>query len=134
MSKTVTDAVPEGLPPVITAAWLRERGACPAQVARFEQLWPGGCPATRENAHRARRDGLSLTWLVREVRGVLAMADANGEFRRVLREWEHRGDVLDVLWWWLPPVRRRLKGRLEESFDRRLSDVFADALGLPPGD
>jgi hypothetical protein len=50
--------------PIITAGWLRERGACTGQVERFRSLWPSGAAVTPEHVRRALADGLDVAWLL----------------------------------------------------------------------
>ena len=51
------------VPDRITAAWLREQGACEEQVAIVAREWPDGARPLLATARKARRLGLDVGWL-----------------------------------------------------------------------
>jgi hypothetical protein len=48
----------------VTAAMLRDHGACPAAVDVFVEAWPSGCEVDADVVRRAAELGLSIPWAV----------------------------------------------------------------------
>ena len=53
------------LPKLITAEWLREKGAGCDQLPRFAASFPHGARVTRAAIRKARQAGLRVEWLLR---------------------------------------------------------------------
>lgn len=91
---------------MITAAWLRERDACAAEVRIFEAEWPEGVEVTPESIERARKLNLDLAWL----------ADQGGL----------PDDVVELLaadaYWWVRARIARRAGLRPETVDALASD------------
>ena len=51
---------------IVTAKWLRERGACKDQIEVFEREWPFGADVTAANIRHAAKLGLNVGWFVCE--------------------------------------------------------------------
>lgn len=47
----------------LTAAYLEKHGACPFQLARFENEWPNGMKLTRENIVKCGKSRFPMQWV-----------------------------------------------------------------------
>lgn len=59
----------------ITAALLKEKGACKDDIRAFEKQWPNGCKVTRKNCRIAFNVmGLDVTWAAAELLSIKEFA------------------------------------------------------------
>ncbi len=61
----------------VTAAQLRELGACKDQVETVEKHWPRGVPLTGPSIRKAMSLGLDVGWFAQAVLGAPALAEYN---------------------------------------------------------
>ncbi len=61
----------------VTAAQLRELGACEDQVRTVEKHWPRGVPLTGPSINKAMSLGLDVGWFAQAVLGAPAWAEYN---------------------------------------------------------
>lgn len=88
--------------PVITAAWLKEHGACVQQVDIFEALWPKGARITIANIRRAMKNGLEIEWLVGALpcnaAGNAAYLAFDAAAMSLWQAWQNRTDAGVLSW------------------------------------
>ena len=72
----------------LTAADLREIGACAEQVRQFEAEWPDGVDLTEQSIGRAREMGMDLGWFAANALPATALAEYQRECAPAWAEYE----------------------------------------------